>query len=182
MNEVVNINALHRKTLEYKRQNLWIISIDGLDAYTAQSTNRPRLSLGDVEQVNFVSTYSRYQAGRGNWQPIDMTLNDPINPQASEKLYNLILKQWDHTTGRVGAKFQYAQDMKIKLIAPDFEQVENANDGIIEIWTLKNAFFTDVNWGSSPLDYDATARLKVDLTLNYDSAKPEFIAQGRYSQ
>lgn len=181
MAEVVNIGALHRNTLEYKRQNLWVISIDGLDAYTAQSAGRPRLSLGDVEQVNYVTTYTRYQAGRGNWQPIDFTLNDPINPSGAEKLYQLIQTQWDWRTGRAGAKFQYAQNMIIKLLAPDFEQVEG-NEGVVEIWTLKNAFFTDINWNGAPLEYDATARLKVDFTINYDSATPEFIEQGRYQQ
>ena len=181
MADIVNIAALHRKTLEYKRQNLWIISIDGLDAYTAQSTGRPRLALGDTEQVNYVSTYSIYQAGRGKWQPIDMTLNDPINPSAGQKLYDLIQKQWNWESGRVGAKFQYAQDMVIKLLAPDFEQAKTEDEGIIEIWTLKNAFFGDVNWNGAPLDYDATARLKVDLTLNYDAAIPEFKTQGRFT-
>lgn len=179
-NELVNISALHRKTLEYKRQNLWIINIGGLDAYTAQSMGRPNLSLGDQEQVNYVTTYSVYQAGRGKWQPVDLTLNDPINPNASKQLYDLIQKQWDWRTGRSGAKFQYAQDMKLKLLAPDFEQVQG-NEGVIEIWTLKNAFFSNVNFNGAPLDYDSTARLKIDVTLNYDAPEIEFITQGRYT-
>lgn len=180
MAEIVNIGALHRKSLEYKRQHLWVLSIDGLDAYTAQTSGRPELSLGETEQVNFVTTYSRYQANRGSWQPISMTLNDPINPSASKKMYDALLSQWNWETGRSGAKLDYAKDIMIKLLAPDFEGYGD-NGGIVETWTLRNAFFSNVNWNDSPLDYDSTARLKVSFTVTYDAAFQETFDLSRFS-
>lgn len=180
MADVLNLNTIAFRKAEYKRQNLWILSMNGIEAWQATSANKPNLEMGDDMQVNFLSTYSVYQAGRGKWQPIEITLNDAIDPSASIAIYNLLQAQWDFQTGRVGSKAQYAKEIQLKLLAPGngmgspdggvtFDGTIDST-AIIETWTLHNVFFGNVNFNATGLNYDDTARLTVSFTLHYDNA------------
>ncbi len=180
MSEVLNLNKIAFRKAEYKRQNLWILSMDGIEAWQATSANKPQMTTGDSMQVNFLSTYSMYSGTRGKWEPIDITLNDAIDPSASKALYNLVQAQWDFQTGRVGSKAQYAKEIQLKLLAPGNGMGSpdggNTFDGtidstaVIETWTLNNVFFTNINFNATNLNYDDTARQTVSFTLNYDNA------------
>lgn len=174
-NTIVNIDGfLNTPKFEYKRQNLWILSMDGINSYTAKSAGRPKLTMGEAMTVKYVNTYSKYQSGVGNWEPMQFVLNDPIYPSSAKVLYERLTRQWDQQTGRSTYKTQYAMNnFMIKLLAPDFESGSDSvtkDNGVIEIWTLKNAFFTDVDFNQSPLEYDNTDRLTVSFTVNYDCA------------
>jgi hypothetical protein len=124
-------------------------------------------------QVNYVATYSRYSSTRGSWNPIDITLNDALDPSASLEITNLLLAQWDYENGRAGLKSQYMKkEVLLKLLAPgiDTTNLTNTQTSVTEIWTIHNAFFTDVNFNASNLDYDNTDRQTISFTLNYDYA------------
>jgi hypothetical protein len=169
MGQVLDLNTLAFRKAEYKRQNLWILSMAGVDAWLARSASKPHLSFGDTMQVNYVATYSRYLSTRGSWNPIDITLNDAIDPSASLEITNLLLSQWDYETGRAGSKKQYAKEIQLKLLAPGID-ASSTQTSVIEIWTINNAFFTDINFNASNLDYENTDRQTISFTLNYDNA------------
>ena len=125
MSVITDIGKIQNKGLEYKRQHLWVLSINGIDSWTVQSAERPKLNMGTSMQVNYLTTYARFQGARGQWSPINITLNDPIEPSSSKSVYQMILAQWNYGTGRVGSKAQYAGDFSLKLLSPDFESVGN---------------------------------------------------------
>lgn len=185
------INNFYSNRLEYKRQNLWILDYEDIPAYTLQSAQRPKLTLGSTMKVNFLTTHSKYSANTGEWQPITITINDSITKSAAKDMYNLALRQWNYKSGRVGTKAQYAKTLTLYLINPDgFDQLPSTpvsasasgtydsgrwvgteyKTSYSEKWTLYNVFIQDVDWNAAGLDYDATDRLKGSMTLVYDWA------------
>jgi hypothetical protein len=150
--------------LEYKRQNLFIVEFDAVDAITVFSADRPRLSLGETYKVKYPNIYEKMQSGGGEWLPLSFVLNDTIAPSAAEKLYNWVTKQWDYLSARAGYKSDYAKNLVIKLLDP--------NGLIVESWVLHNSFLTgEIDWNVNGLNYDSSDRLKVKFTLDYDFAE-----------
>jgi len=164
MVEDINVGTFQKIQNEYKRQQLWVLEFDNIDAWTAQTSGRPTLALGDSLKINFVNTYAKFQQGRGTWNPITITLNDPIHDSAAGKLYEWVLTQWNYKTAVSAYKSAYAKDFTIKLLAPDLSEAS-------ETWTLHNAFLSgNVDFNTKGLDYDSTDRLQITFTLDYDYA------------
>lgn len=152
--------GLHR-LLEFKRQNLWIISHKDIPAWLATSAERPKVNLGQTKKIKFINTYEKLSAGQGEWQPIKITLHDAIVPSSAYLVYTQIRKQWEYNNARVGYKADYViDDFQLRLMDP--------NGAVAETWILHDAFFTgDVDFNASGLDYDNFRRLKISFNLDY---------------
>ena len=179
--KVININETPFRTANYKRQNLWILTFQGIDSWLAKSVDRPSVTMGDGIQINFLTTYNLQAGNRGKWNPINIVLNDPVpdgqNAGTSKILYDKLKAQWDFSTGRVGSKAQYMNQLKLKLLQPGLEGSTSVNpneiwstQSVCEEWNIFNAYFQDVNFNGAPLDYDATERLTVSFVLHYEYA------------
>ena len=187
----VKVGEFQRRTLEYKRQNLWILEYNDIPVYTVQSAGRPNWQGDNPITVKYLTTYQKYAANTGTWQPMDFTINDPITPSGARMFYELLLKQWNYKTGRVGAKSQYAGNLSIKLLSPEMSGLDGKvspskpstgnlsydvnnhsafTPQIIEEWKLENAFLGSVNFNGNPLDYDNSDRLKITFNVIYDCA------------
>ena len=75
-------NEIFFTPFEPKMANRFIMEIDGIPAYLIKTAGRPNISLGEValDHINV----KRYVKGKGAWQPLEITLYDPIVPSASQ--------------------------------------------------------------------------------------------------
>ena len=138
------------------------MQIDGIPAYVIKTAARPQITFDDVElhHMNVV----RYVKGKGQWQPLNLTLYDPIVPSAAQSVMEWVRLSHESVTGRDGYSDFYKKDVVINVLGPVGDKVEE--------WSLKGAYINDAQFGD--LDFaDATA-VEISLTLRYDYAVLQF--------
>jgi hypothetical protein len=155
--EVLSIDALLNSEVEPTRQFRWVIAIEGIDAYTALSTELPSGEFGEIP-VPFINTV-RYLSGK--WAPntFPLKLWNPIAPSAAQKVMDWIRTNYEQQTGRMGYSDFYKKDITIKLL--------DGPGGVASSWTLKGAWVKAPKFGT--LDYTAEGLIEIDLTIRFDT-------------
>ena len=86
MAEILETQQLLANTYEAKRKFRWILQIDGVDAFVLKTCQRPQQTFEETV-IDYINT-KRYLSGKGAWNPISITMNDPIAPSAAQKVMN----------------------------------------------------------------------------------------------
>ena len=147
---------------EPKLKNRFVFSIDGIPAYLIKTANRPSLNQETVELPHINVT--RYVKGRSTWQPIEVTLYDPVVPSGAQSVIEWIRLHHESVTGRDGYSDFYKKDITFNLLGPVGDKVEE--------WTLKGTWVQAANWND--LDFSSNDPVDISLTLQYDYAILQF--------
>ena len=144
MAEFIEPNDLMFTPFEPKLKNRYIMTFAdvGINAY--------------LEHINT----TRYVKGKSRWQPLDITLYDPIVPSAAQQVHEWILLHHEAVTGRDGYADFYKKDITFNLLDPVGAKIEE--------WQLKGAYIQSANFGD--LAFDASDPVEITLTLRYDYA------------
>jgi len=147
---------------EPKLKNRFIMQIDGINAYLIRTMNRPSLESDEVmlEHMNV----TRYVKGKSRWQPIDITLYDPVVPSAAQQVMEWVRLHHESVTGRDGYSDFYKKDVTFNLLDPVGSTVEE--------WVLKGCYIQSANFGD--LDFASSDPVDITLTLKYDYAILKF--------
>lgn len=156
--ETLDVSQLLANTYTAKQKNLWILEIDGIDAFTCVSANRPQITFDEVE-IHYLNL-RRYYAGKGQWNEISLTLNDPIAPSAAQRVMQWVLLQFEPITGRSGYPSFYQKDITLKLI--------DGLGNVVEKWILRGAFIKDANFND--LDFASAEPVQITLGIRYQRA------------
>ena len=147
---------------EPKLKNRFIMQIGGINAYLIKSANRPQINFDEVilEHMNV----TRYVKGKGKWQPIEITLYDPVVPSAAQQVMEWIRLSHESVTGRDGYADFYKKDVSFQVLGPVGD--------VVEEWELKGTFIETANFGD--LAFDSSDPVEITLTLKYDYAVLKF--------
>ena len=126
---------------EPKLKNRFQMNIDGIPAYTIRVANRPSIESEEVilEHMNV----TRYVKGKSRWQPIDITLYDPVVPSAAQAVMEWVRLHHESVTGRDGYSDFYKKDVTFNMLGPVGD--------VVEEWILKGTYIEAANFGD--LDY-----------------------------
>ena len=162
MAKVLDPSEIMFTPFEPKTKNRFIMYIEGIPAFTIKAMNRPQIQFDEVvlEHINV----KRYVKGKGAWQPLEITLYDPIVPSASQAVMEWIRQHHESVTGRQGYSDFYKKDITFNLLGPVGD--------IVEEWTLKGAFIQSANFGD--MDYGTSDPVEIAVTLQYDYAILQF--------
>ena len=116
MPELVEANEIMFTPYEPKLQNRFILDIDGVPAYVIKASGRPQIQFEEVELRHM--NVSRYVAGKGTWQPINLTLYDPIVPSSAQAVMEWVRLSHESVTGRDGYSDFYKKDVSIEVLGP----------------------------------------------------------------
>jgi len=158
MAEVLSVQQLLADSYEPKRKNRWVIAINGIDAFTAKTASRPQVVF-DETVIDYINQ-KRYISGKGAWQPLSLSLYDPIVPSASQKVMEWIRLNWENVTGRMGYAQFYKKTINLKMLDPV--------GAVVEDWELQGCWVQDANFGD--LDYSVSDLADISLVLRYDQA------------
>ena len=138
------------------------MNIDGINAYLVKTANRPSIESDEVilEHMNV----TRYIKGKSRWQPIDITLYDPVVPSAAQQVMEWIRLSHESVTGRDGYADFYKKDVTFNLLGPVGD--------VVEEWELKGAYIQSANFGD--LDFATSDPVEITCTLKYDYAILKF--------
>ena len=136
--------------------------IEGIDAYLIKTANRPQIQFEEIvlDHINV----KRYIKGKGAWQPIDVTLYDPIVPSAASAVVEWLRLHHESSTGRDGYQDFYKKNVNFKVLGPVGD--------IVEKWTLYGTYIQDATFGD--LDFTTSDPVEITLQLKYDYAILEF--------
>ena len=139
----IDPNEIMFTPFEPKTKNRFIMYIEGIPAYLIRAMNRPQLQFEEIvlDHINV----KRYVKGKAAWQPIDITLYDPV-------------------TGRDGYSDFYKKDITFNLLGPVGD--------IVEEWKLVGTYIENANFGD--MDYATSDPAEITLTLKYDYAILQF--------
>ena len=160
--ELLEPNDIMFRSWEPKLKNRYIMNIDGIDAYLVKAMNRPTIEADEVilEHMNV----TRYVKGKSRWQPLEITLYDPIVPSASQQVIEWIRLHHESVTGRDGYSDFYKKNITFNVLDPV--------GAVVEEWELKGAFIQSANFGD--LAFDSSDPVEISLTLRYDYAILKF--------
>ena len=162
MAELIAANDIMFTPFEPKLKNRFIMQIDGVPAYLIKTAARPQITFEDVElhHMNVV----RYVKGKGQWQPLTVTLYDPIVPSGAQSVMEWVRLSHESVTGRDGYSDFYKKDVTFNVLGPVGDKVEE--------WTLKGAYINDAQFGD--LDFADSTAVEITLQLRYDYAILQF--------
>ena len=137
----------------------------------AKTVSLPSYEVSEVEHNHMDNKY--YFPGRVSWSTVAMTLVDPISPDATDILNNM-LEQTGYkvpaTSAAANAKGFLSRKKAANLGTCKIE-VLNDEGVSVETWELQNAFIQAATFGS--LDYSNDDLKELELTLRYDYATCE---------
>ena len=162
MPEILETSQLLANTYEPKRKFRWILQIDGIDAFVLKTAARPQITAEETV-VDFINM-KRYLSGKHAWNPINVTMHDPIAPSAAQKIMDWLRLNFDSTTGRMGYATFYKKDISLKLLDPQ--------GTVVELWDITGAWPQDINWGD--LDYASSDNTEIAFVLRFDNAILQF--------
>ena len=163
MADILTTDEIFFKAFEPKTKNRFIMYIDGIPSYFVKTANRPQITFEEIE-LNHINV-KRYVKGKGTWEPLEITLYDPIVPSGAQAVMEWVRLHHESVTGRDGYTDFYKKDVTINVLGPVGDKVEE--------WTLKGTWITNATFGD--LDWaNATDPVDVTLTLRYDYAILQF--------
>ena len=162
MATLVDANDIMFTPFEPKLKNRFIMTIDGVPAYTIKTANRPQITFEEVE-LNHLNV-KRFIKGKGTWQTLQFTMYDPIVPSSAQAVMEWVRLSHESVTGRDGYADFYKKDLTINLLGPVGD--------IVEEWTLKGAWVQDATFGD--LDFASSDPAEITVTLRYDYAILQF--------
>lgn len=162
MAELIDPQDIMFTPFEPKVQNRFIMEIDGIPAYMIKTAQRPQIQFDEVvlEHMNV----QRYVKGKGKWQPLQITLYDPVVPSAAQAVMEWIRLGHESVTGRDGYSDFYKKDITFNVLGPVGDKVEE--------WTLKGSYIADAQFGE--LNFSSSEPVEITLSLRYDYAILQF--------
>jgi hypothetical protein len=179
-------NFWDNPSVEPKRNFRFLVQISNFDnvQWLVKTVDKPKFELSSVphQYINHTFNYP----GRVTWQPINLTLVDPVSPtDATATVMSFVrLAGYDipHGTADVAANSAASNitkgfavgalgDVKISQLGvpANFDPSEPPMQRIVDQWRLVNAFVQGtVDFGT--LDYGNEELTTVSMTLQYDFA------------
>ena len=159
---ILNTNEMMFTAFEPKLQNRFIMYIDGIPAFLVKKVGRPNIQFGDVT-IDHINV-KRKLKGKADWQPITITLYDPIVPSGAQAVIEWIRLSHESVTGRNGYADFYKKDIVFNVLGPVGDKVEE--------WSLKGAYISEANFGD--LSWAEEQPVEISVTITYDYAVLQF--------
>jgi hypothetical protein len=154
-------------SLEPKRSYRWLLYMGGIPTWMVKKTKKPEAEIGEIE-VAYLN-HSFFFPGRLKWSTIDITLLDPVTPDASATMRDILHSSGYHfpkdpnDTTTISKKNATRALGNCKLVQID------ADGNEIETNLLRNAWLKKVTYGE--LDYSDDKMVEITLTIRYDYAE-----------
>lgn len=160
--ETLDVTSMLPNQYQPKLSNNWILMIEGMDAFTLKTATRPKWKT-EENPIPWMNA-TRYIAGKTTFEPMEITLFDPIAPSAAQQVMEWSRLCYEVVSGRAGYADFYKRDLQLKMTDPV--------GTVVELWDIKGGFATDVDFGE--LTYEEQKLVEIKLTIRYDMAVLQF--------
>jgi hypothetical protein len=157
-------------TVEPKRKFRWILSVgEGqIPAWIIKKVTKPTFTISEVKH-SFIN-HSFYYPGRVEYNEIEFTLVDPVEPDAAQGLINLIeASGYTLPDSEALAKQTITKAEAVAALNHCYIQQIDADGATMEEWYLENCWVKEVNFGD--LDYESDDINEITVKVRYDFAQ-----------
>lgn len=176
----MGIGALGFSNLVFKRKFRFTFELQGICAGKSGGGSsvsksfvkiaaRPHLSVDETE-INFLNAKT-WIPGKAYWNTMTVTYIDAATADL-QGLYNWLASVYDFTDPVNLHQGSMRQDYS----ATGIVKLWDGCGSLLEIWTLKNVWPTDVDFGD--VDYASSDECTIALTLRYSDVKYQSICPG----
>lgn len=145
---VLDPNEIFFTAFEPKQKNRFILYVDGIPSYQIKGMGAVTLTQGTVA-LNHINV-QRFVKGKSTWNPISMTLFDPITPSGAQAVMEWVRLHHESVTGRDGYSDFYKKDLTLNVLGPVGD--------IVSEWIIKGAIMTSANFGDFNWDTENAAQ------------------------
>lgn len=145
---VLDPNEIFYSAWEPKQKNRFILYVDGIPSYQIKSMGAISLKQGTVT-LNHINV-QRFVKGKTTWDPITLTLFDPITPSGAQAVMEWVRLHHESVTGRDGYSDFYKKDLTLNVLGPVGD--------VVSEFIIKGALITDVSFGDYNWDTENTAQ------------------------
>jgi hypothetical protein len=141
---------------------------DGMPTWVVKVAKKPSITISNTTHQFVAHTFN--YPGRITWDPVEVTIVDPVLPDASEILVKILQGSGYTIPSSPNAaltSFSRANSQGA-LGLPRLAQIDAAGNQLDE-WTLKNAWIERVDFGQ--LDYTNEEMVNITLSIRYDYAE-----------
>jgi hypothetical protein len=156
MANLVTEQELFFTAFEPKMKNRFILYMDGVPSYILKKVARPSITQ-DSKPVDHINV-QRYVKGKTKWDPMELTLYDPIVPSGAQAVMEWVRLHHESVTGRDGYLEFYKKDLTLNVLGPVGDKVEE--------WIIKGAQITKVTFGD--LDWATDDVMEFSMTIQPD--------------
>ena len=163
MANLISADEIMFDAFEPKMKARYIMYIEGIPSMLLKKAARPKISFDDVtlDHINI----QRKLKGKGKWEDVSVTLYDPIVPSGAQAVMEWVRLSHESVTGRAGYAEFYKKDVKINMLGPVGD--------IVEEWTMKGCYIKEADFGE--VDWTSQADVaEITMALRYDYAILEF--------
>ena len=154
---VLDPNEIFFTAFEPKQKNRFILYVDGIPSYQIKGMGAVTISQGTVA-LNHINV-QRFVKGKSTWNPISMTLFDPITPSGAQAVMEWVRLHHESVTGRDGYSDFYKKDLTFNVLGPVGD--------VVSEWIIKGAMITDASFGDYSWE-DADAAQELTFTVQPD--------------
>mgnify|MGYP001163741295 CR=1 FL=1 len=166
--------------IEPKRKYRFLLSFNGIPQWIIKTTGKPNFTVTESEHA-FIN-YKFYYPGRLEWAEITVSLVDPVDPDASHTMLQLIENSGyvaphnflndPQSRGKASNVVTFSKKRAVDAVGGRMYIHMIDEDGSpVETWTLYNPWIKGVNFGD--LDYTSDDLVNVEVTMRYDWADLE---------
>lgn len=159
--------------LHPKHKNRWRVTFANMGGGTdsqpvsmqAVTVTRPKITFDEIELHRYNSR--AWVAGKHNWDPMNLTLEDDVTGAASSVIQAQLQKQqW--LIGAEGQWLAAAGEGSVYKFVTYLDMLDG-NDQVIEKWTIEGCFIQNADYGD--LDYSANDKVSITLAIRFDHAR-----------
>ena len=151
---VLQANEIFFTAFEPKQKNRFIMLVDGIPSYQIKMVGGVTVQQASIP-LNHINV-QRYVKGKTTWDPINMTLFDPITPSGAQAVMEWVRLHHESVTGRDGYSDFYKKDLTLNVLGPVGD--------IVSEWIMKGAFITSANFGDYSWD-EESATQNIEITV-----------------
>ena len=174
---------------EAKRNYRFKITINAFDGYNgegkttsvwwAKTTSLPSFEVSEIEHNHLDNKY--YYPGRVSWNEVAMPLVDPISPDATDMINDLLERSgYKIPSSPENAANKSTISKKTAANLGDVQiDIVDGEGTTIETWVLKRPFIKSAKFGD--LDYSNDDLKQLDISFRYDWATCSNSANERFN-
>jgi len=157
-----------QQTFETKRAYRWTAIFNRVAPYAIKAVSKPSISISETSHRFLNHTY--YYPGRVEWSTVDLTLIDPLSPDATKTVLHMI--EAAGYNPNITENTPLLTISKTKAVAAlsnlEIRQLD-ADGNKVEVWKLRHPWIKDAKFGN--LSYDSDDLMDVSVTIRFDWAE-----------
>ncbi len=154
---------------EPKRSYRWLLQVGGIPAWVVKTAKKPSHKITETKHQYINHTF--FYPGRVEWDPMDVSFVDPVEPDIAKTLLDIIIASGYHFPEDPDDTSTISKAAAVSALgAVTLVQLGPEAGSVVEEWSLVNAWMSEVNYGGD-LKYDGEEMVVLTAKIRFDYAK-----------